>query len=51
MSGRKTKSKGRMASVGPGDWFGALFIAYSVMILSAHSTSDTKIAGLPNLAP
>jgi len=21
------------------------------MILSAHSTSDTKIAGLPNLAP
>ncbi len=24
---------------------------YSVMILSAHSTSDTKILGLPNLAP
>src|SRR4029077_14425475 len=24
---------------------------YSVMILSAHSTSETKILGLPNLAP
>ena len=24
---------------------------YSVMILSAHSTSETKIFGLPNLAP
>ena len=24
---------------------------YSVMIRSAHSTSDTKIAGLPNFAP
>ena len=24
---------------------------YSVMILSAHSTSDTKMAGLPNFAP
>ena len=26
-------------------------IGYSVMIRSAHSTSDTKIAGLPNFAP
>lgn len=25
--------------------------AYSVMIRSAHSPSDTKIFGLPNLAP
>ena len=25
--------------------------AYSVMILSAHSTSETKIFGLPNFAP
>ena len=24
---------------------------YSVMMRSAHSTSDTKIAGLPNFAP
>jgi len=24
---------------------------YSVMILSAHSTSDTKTSGLPNFAP
>jgi hypothetical protein len=24
---------------------------YSVIILSAHSTSDTKILGLPNFAP
>jgi hypothetical protein len=24
---------------------------YSVMTLSAHSTSDTKIVGLPNFAP
>lgn len=24
---------------------------YSTMILSAHSTRETKIAGLPNLAP
>jgi hypothetical protein len=26
-------------------------LVYSVMIRSAHSTSDTKIAGLPNFAP
>src|SRR5215470_5283069 len=26
-------------------------LRYSVMILSAHSTSETKILGLPNLAP
>jgi hypothetical protein len=25
--------------------------SYSVIILSAHSTSDTKILGLPNFAP
>ena len=24
---------------------------YSTMMRSAHSTSETKIAGLPNLAP
>ena len=27
------------------------FGGYSVIILSAHSTSETKIFGLPNLAP
>jgi hypothetical protein len=26
-------------------------VPHSVIILSAHSTSDTKMAGLPNLAP
>jgi hypothetical protein len=26
-------------------------IRYSVTILSAHSTSETNIAGLPNFAP
>lgn len=29
----------------------AFLAAYSVIIRSAHSTSDTKIFGLPNVAP
>jgi len=29
----------------------ALWLFHSVMILSAHSTRDTKIVGLPNFAP
>ena len=33
------------ASIG---WIGS---AYSVMILCAHSTSETKILGFPNFAP
>jgi len=28
-----------------------LSVAYSVTIRSAHSTNETKIAGLPNFAP
>jgi hypothetical protein len=44
---------GANQDVGDGyaDSSGAAFVAYSVMMRSAHSTKPTKIAGLPNFAP
>ena len=40
-----------VASVTQGRQHQRYLLGYSVMMRSAHSTSETKIAGLPNFAP